>query len=462
MRRRRLIAIVLTLLMVLAMSTAAFAADGETTLNDSGEAGAFTTPDKPNTQGKKLMLQKEFVVYNVDGSAVNLPTITYAYTIDAATVSDITVTDAANKHNPEGSVTAPVKPGESGATVSNLVLAPSDDKTWNSGTDGVSNFETITVDFGSVVFTGAGVYRYVVTEKLASGFSYATSGVTESTETSVEGARKRYIDVYVRPAEGYTDGTKAADWDIYGYTCFYNNTNITDDNKTTVPVKTTGFVAGTTDGTNDTAFVADRYYTFNLTLRKTVVGDAYGATNVTFPFTVVFTNTTATRDFHIIASPEAADKGVVTIPNASVVVGLKSGETATFTGIPCGTSVEVYETNVATGVTYKVSTVLTKSTTSEEPRVDDQVTHGDAPTNAVAQADSKPAYQSTKATFSTNANEDTDVQYKVDITNTFVAISPTGVILRYAPYMLVLVGGLLLLGFGWKLLRRSRDEEETA
>ena len=107
------------------MSTAAFAADGETTLNDSGEAGAFTTPDKPNTQGKKLMLQKEFVVYNVDGSDVYAPTITYDYSIAAATVATgTTVTDSGNKHESGEPVTAPVKEGViTGVTISDIVLA---------------------------------------------------------------------------------------------------------------------------------------------------------------------------------------------------------------------------------------------------------------------------------------------------------------------------------------------------
>ena len=450
---RRVFALVLALVMVLAFSATALA-DG-TTLDANGEQGAFTEKDTPESQGKVLILNKELMAYNVSEDEVNAPTISYVYTIAAATVEEgTTVTDNSNKHNSDASVTAPVFAGENASDIVVDTVSWIPENKLNTDTDGEVNYKDITVDFSNVAFSKPGIYRYKITESLAEGFTYANTGVTETT-----GSHERYIDVYVRAADGYdaTDGITANDWDIYGFTCFYNNAKtITDANKATSAVKTTGFVAGSTDGTDDTAFTADSYYTFNLTISKTVVGDAYAAANTEFPFTVVFTNGTITKNIDIIGDPD--DPAVGTVNSASRVVKLKDGDEATYVGIPCGTSVEVYETNTATGVTYKVTTELTASNTPTTT-TDDSVIAGSEPDEAAPQ-DEKQAYQSTKATFTTTANADTDIEYAVAITNTFVAISPTGVILRYAPYMLILAGGILLLVLGTKLLRRSRREEE--
>ena len=452
---KKLAVLVLAVLLMTAMTTAAFA---DTTIGENGEQGAFTSPDTPVSQSKILVLEKELKAYNLDAPTINAPTISYTYTIAAATVpTDATVTDAPSKHASNSSVTVPVKAGLGTPTIANSgVVAWSPAETLTADTAGASNKKEIAIDFSSVVFTGAGVYRYVLNEALTDG-TYAASGVTET-----DGTHARYIDVYVRPVPtGFGTGLAAADWDIYGFTCFYNNSAaITEDNKTTVPVKTTGFVAGTSDGSQ--AVSADSYYTFNLTLTKTVVNDAYGASTVAFPFTVLFTNAAVTKNVDIIGTVEADTVSGWTNPAAAAlsagttngIVNIKSGGQIKYVGIPNGTAVEVYETNTATGVVYKVDTALT--TSSMTTSTDNSVTWGSAPSAAVSQS-TRAAYESTKATFSTTANADDDNDYTVAITNTLLTISPTGVTLRVAPYVLMLGAGLLLVFFSRR--RRARAED---
>ena len=263
MKLKKLSAILLAVMMLAVCATAwadTTLGDGTGTGDGLGEQGVFASPDAPTSQSKTLILEKEIRVYNLDESTVYGPTITYNYAVAPATVaSGTSVTDNANKHDPQGSVTTLVKEGI--GTLSATVSWANDEL--DANTDGTKNVKDISLDFSNVVFTGAGVYRYTITESLADGFSYDNTGVTETTGNHV-----RYIDVYVKPADTFTDGSTAAQWDIYGFTCFTNNQSITDANKSTAAVKTTGFVDGTTDGTDDTAFLADQYYTYNLTISK--------------------------------------------------------------------------------------------------------------------------------------------------------------------------------------------------
>lgn len=462
-------ALVLALVMVLAMSTTAFAAtnlgdDGSGT-DGVGEDGVFTSKDTPTSiTDKTLRLEKEIKVYNLDEATIKAPTISYTYSIAPATVaSGTTVTDSDKSgaiHDTGVTVTVPVKAGVGAPVIaSSGVVAWAATEDVNAGTDGVKNVKDISIDFSNVVFNGAGVYRYVITEALTDGYAYNTSGVTETT-ASAAGAHTRFVDVYVRPVtSGYTDGSTAAQWDIYGFTCFYNNTSITEANKGTGAVKTTGFVDGSTDGTSANAFLADQYYTYNLTISKTVVNDGYGAATVSFPFTVLFTNATVSAGT-IVTNGATAPTGTDFTHNTSVnlttgdlkgVATLKSGQQIKYVGIPNGTSVEVFETNVATGVTYKVDTNKDGTTTT-----DNAVISGTAPASAAHQA-TKADYESTASNLTTTAGADDDTAHSIAITNTLLTISPTGVTLRIAPYALMLGAGLFLVLF----TRRRKEENEA-
>ncbi|MBR3056726.1 MAG: hypothetical protein IKG93_02050 [Clostridiales bacterium] len=451
-------ALVISSIMIMSLSAAVFA-DG-TTLDTNGEQGAFSTPDTPVSQNKTLVLSKEITAYNLDENSVKAPTISYTYTIAAATVANgTTVTDKADKHNSNTSVTVPVKAGVGTPTIANSgVVAWTNADSMTTSTGGTANLKDISIDFSSVVFTGAGVYRYAITEALTGATdTYAASGVTGTT-----GTHTRFIDVYVRPAETFTDGTSADDWDIYGFTCFYNNTSITDGDKTTGAVKTTGFVAGTSDGS--TAVPADSYYTFNVIVSKTVVNDGYAAANTAFPFTVIMTNDTITKSIDVEGStsgtvsdwtnPAAAALSAATTKG---VVNIKSGGQVKYIGIPNGTSVEVYETNIVTGVTYKVDTAVTTNTTATT--TDNSVTWtSTAPTTAAAQANPKQDYESTKTTIVTTADQDDDNAYRIAVTNTLVNISPTGVIIRVAPYALLLGAGVVLFILSHRGKRKAEEE----
>ncbi|MBQ3979904.1 MAG: hypothetical protein II634_03830, partial [Lachnospiraceae bacterium] len=237
--------------------------------------------------------------------------------------------------------------------------------------------------------------------------------------------------------------------------------------KTTAAVKTTGFTEYTAlvnRALTETLYLPDSYYTFNVEIDKTVVNDAYAAKNHEFPFTVLFTNDAITKEVKIDATATKAtgfiDPAASALSGGAVkgIVSIKDGGSIKYYGIPCGTGVEVYETNDVKGVTYLVTTTVTGVT---DPTVEN-VTDGSTPTTVTAQAATKPAYQSTKTTIATTADADEENDYVIGVTNKLLNISPTGVALRYAPYLLILFGGIVLLILGRKWMRRLQKDEKTA
>lgn len=420
-------ALVLAVVMIMAMSTTAFATGADLT---GGEAGTWTAADTPIVQDKTINVKKELKSDNADDSTVNAPTMSYTYAITAATGGN-TVVDATTDHANSTAVTVTTKPGitENLTYTTSLSWGPAETLTEGS------NYKDIAINFSNVVFTGYGVYRYVITETPA---TYNIAGVTETTGTHV-----RYLDVYVKAADGYTDGTTAAQWDIYGYVCM-----AADSNVTTSTAKTNGFVevAESSSGAGD-GVDPDIYYSYNVTVSKTVSGDTYvQTTHAKFPFTVKFENATVTQNVLPIVSVNNSSYATVgTALTAGNINSITAHDptighegSVTYTGIPSGTKVTVFETNNQTGTTYSVTT-----------------TGGD--TNLSAEAVSAPnnsgnAISNAQTALAANTSK------TLAFTNTLSLISPTGVTLRIAPYALILAAGIIIL----LLARRRKEEPEEA
>lgn len=161
---KKLTALLLALIMVLAMNVNAFAAN---TNGEGGRIGEFETPDTPAIQTDTLIIYKEITAYNPESVTVNTPTITYNYTIGPATVATgTTITDNASRHGQingaDVTATVAVKAGVGVPTITNISLVPGTN-TLNASQYGTANRFPITIDFTSVDWaidgTGAGVYR---------------------------------------------------------------------------------------------------------------------------------------------------------------------------------------------------------------------------------------------------------------------------------------------------------------
>lgn len=441
--------------MVLALSSTAFADDPA--ILTGGEVGGFTSPDTPNLSNKQINIAKELTAYNVDETTIKAPTISYTYTIAAAD-ADKSITDATTDHDPAVAVTRTTFAGvTTGVSLSNSgVVAWTTADELTAAPTGAANYKHLTIDFGSVVFSKPGVYRYVINEALTSG-AYADAGVTENivaTDPATH-THTRYLDVYVKTSATFTDGSLATDWDIYGYVCMIENDDITPDGDTTTlgAVKTNGFTAATNDSV---ATSADSYYTFNVTVSKTLTGDAYSNSHQ-FPVHVDFTNaavvnnvlliaeTTGTvTDFAHNASAASSLDGLAKIANAGSIK---------YIGIPCGTTVTVYETNDVLGTTYEATLTV------DETAGNTKAISGTS-TPAAFAAYTEQAYNSLTGVVTTTADtiDNTANLHTIAIANVFSVISPTGVTLRIAPYALMLFAGITL----FIISRRRRNAAKEA
>lgn len=417
-------ALTLSAMLTLGMGINTFA-DNEATLTD----GVFGD-NTGNLVNEKLTIEKEITAYNPTAATINAPTISYAYTISAGS-ADKKITD-------NDGVVALTKAGVGEPSITSTVSWDTTE-TLTASSTGAANKKDITIDFSGVTFTGAGVYRYVITESLVSDYSYDNTGVTKGTKGEI-----RCLDVYVKDSD---DGTKtgADAYDVYGYALFMNDNDINGtaggDNTVTAAAKTTGFVA---DGTTD--LTADSYYTYNVTVSKTLVNDNAMRSHQ-FPFTVTFENSDITKNIDIIGTVTGtateADPAAGAITSLTAEPKIADGGTAVFTGIPVGTKVTVSEKNDVPGTTYKSEGVITTKETNDI----------DAAEKAIApDAVSNSAVINSTAKNTIAANDKT-----VAFTNTFDLISPTGVIFRVAPYAALLGGAFFIV----LLYLNRRKKEQT-
>jgi hypothetical protein len=474
---KKLSAVALALVMVMALCVPAFAGNNAPQSlrdTDDGNKKIGTVGDKAVEHAnvnEAVQIKKDITVYNtaIGNTNVNEPTATYTYTVTPVTevesgdnAPSITDTEGIKVNAKTGILTALAVSSTTATTATTaqnetsvattLAYSPTATTQFTASKTGSTNTKWVTFDFSNVVFTnGAGVYRYLITETISTTAgsdtkndtaAYTASGIVKGTT-----GNQRYLDVYVKqaPADTFNDNETADKdkWDVYGYALFAATTEGNIDSSS---YKTTGFVA-------DQNKTADAYYTYNVTISKTLVNDSVKESNK-FPFKVNFENDSVTAAVLPIVS--ANDNSKVTQPTLSAgaisTMDIESGMaiahtgSITFTGIPHGTTLTIDEQNNVPGTTYTVTTA--GGTTSES-----------AGKNVVpnAWASSSNGWTAVTAVLgvktSGDMNNDSDVT--VAFTNTLTNISPTGVTLRYAPYLAMMGAGIVAL----PLSLRKKEEE---
>lgn len=397
--------------MVAALGVSAMAAE----MPDTGIKEGSNLGDPVETT---ITLYKGLKFYNPDETQIQAPNISYAYAITAG--------DADKQITDDQGVSVKTKAGiTTGLTITGSV-AWTDADTVTASAAGTEDLKDIVISFANVTFNAAGVYRYVITETVTPG-DPAKAGVTDGGSSAT-----RYLDVYVK------DGDTAGTYVIYGYVCFEKNLDHIDDTNGTASadaVKTKGFVdASSTDAT----LTGDSYYTYNVTVGKTLVNDNANINNQ-FPFTVTFSNTTITENINLISK----NNGTVTLAEiaAAPINGLESkptianGGTVKYVGIPCGTTVNVFETNNVQTSAYKAKCDDADTTAAEK-----LINYNDA---------------SNTASVTTTAGETGEAK-TVTFVNTLELISPTGVALAILPFVILFTFGVGFLVAG--TAKRKEDE----
>ena len=434
---RKVASIFVATAMVAALGVSAMAAeldDGK--VGDNNPASALDT---------FIVFEKEITAYNPAGRTVNAPNITYKYVV-ASVSSGKTITD----NTTPTSVTAQTKPGPVDAVSFKDDI---DTISWSSTTDtldtaagGLKNAKKLQINFNPTKFEGPGVYRYKITETVAGELTKAQCGVIEGDISDT-----RYLDVYVRDPKSDEDpGLK-----IYGYVFFQNDNSINAkaaadaDDALVKAGKTDGFVATTNPTDTTKTLSADAYYTYNLTVGKTVVNDS-GHADYQFPFTVTFNNGTITQNIDIISEVSDSSKATLAEVGAAVLNDLSTNPkisdsaTVTYTGIPCGTSVTIKEKNDVTTATYTSVGVITTGKDEDNDK--------DAASKVIALNE-----DSNVVTIAAGAANAAGTDKEVQFTNTYELISPTGVALAVLPFVI-----LLGFGVGFMVVSTTKRKEDLA
>lgn len=409
---RKVASIFIATAMVAAMGVSAFAAP----IGDDGIKEGNTLGDPIDTS---ITLYKGLKFYNPDETSIQAPNISYSYTI-AAGDADKRITD-------DQGVSVLTKAGvnANSVTINSSAVAWTDADTVTASSGGAEDIKAFTLDFANVTFSAAGVYRYVITETPNPG-DPSTAGVTRVTgyETT------RYLDVYVKEDNNT--------FIIYGFVCFANQLGHMDDKNAknvAQAVKTKGFVDAKDSGD---PYTADAYYTYNVTVGKTLVNDTEHNDNK-FPFTVTFSNSTITQNIKLSSDISGTADLQAELASASInglesTANIAHGATVKYIGIPCGTTVDVFETNNVSTAAYTSKCEDADTTAAEKI-----ISLNEASNTASVKCDAD-AEGTTKA---------------VTFTNTLALISPTGVAMAILPFVI-----LLGFGIGFMVLGTIKRKEE--
>jgi len=458
-------ALLMALVMVLVLGNTAFAADGTNNTND--DKGSLDG-NPPNTAIKtvsnnQITLNKTLIVFNPEAVGVYEPNIQYTYSVSTVTVNPgATVTDDGSKNLPDKTpVTLNVKSGVTGglAVTSAAAFANTNTKV-NATKTGTLVEKNIVLTVDPTVFRAAGIYRYMLTDTTSVEALNAV-GITRPEGYKVD----RYIDLYVKN-DGKDATTGNPKFKIENAVVFAETSvaDPTTDDITTTTLKTTGYnesAQSDNDYTDDTA--ADHYYTYNLKVEKETTGNLADKTHQ-FPFAVAISDIKAAKITYAgvgIAAANAADEDVTTGTvtkgelSENSALKLKDGDSVTFYGIPFGAKATVSEYN-DTYDEYNAVKDVTKTTyASTEVKLAANVvlTSKDATKNAELANILIDAGKAHTAADTTQSSANTTLAH---FTNNLAEISPTGVVLRFAPYALMLVAGIVLL----VLSRRKNAKEE--
>lgn len=455
-------ALVLALVMVLAMGTTAFA--DTTDISNGGVTSDGTrSTDTFNALSNTVSINKGIVFINDETTNVYEPNITYTYVISGVDVTDggITVTDE-HSATPEhkavvydtNTLTGYVTNTDNKATVTFA-----DGNAFVSATAaGTEVKKAFTFTFVPSAFPHAGIYRFLITESVETNAREIAGIVSNATY-----AASRYLDVYVR------NGASALE--IYGYVLFEANSQNTSITNSTS--KSNGWVntATTGDPTN-----VDVYTTYNAYVQKHVSGSLADQTNA-FPFTISLDNNNATytRTTKVRVAATDAKAAVSTgttswtgtsdaqASNTYIALSGETDVTVTgtikhsgeigFYGLPVDSRITVVEETNNTYDVYTASATVADGTgTAATKNIDYKAasTATDYTTNVA----SAPLNRTGLAKL--NAAETFTAKKVIDFTNTITEISPTGVALRVAPYALILAAGVVLLVLSKK--RRTAED----
>ena len=463
-----------------------------------------------------VTVNKDIVLFNVDGSSILSPNITYSYDITPANVNTAKITtyapedlDTDGKTPKTGAVpvTVTVKPGTLAAVTTtnddtsttnkvegNITFGAADDTNHNDNTNKhaanaesvtrvdltkkVSSTMTITVnankiydpEYGNVGHTnaqvnGPGVYRYRI-EDVTAAATLTASGIERRYENHANNHDKYiYLDVYTK-YNSEKNGLL-----VYGYVLLKDvegNDNVSVNyNKDTASetLKITGFDTESEnneiygDGTvAKAALTSDAYHTYNVEVSKKTAGDL-ADTQHNFPFKVELSNTntvTSLDDFYYVITKDGT-------PQAEVITNLSNDGAWTLDGATQSTNLQLQNGDkiLITGLPVNTKIKVTETNDTADTYT---VSAKDTDNTALSVNNSTTSVSvnagTTAAMDNAFAVDNTTALDKIEFTNTLKDISVTGLMFSIAPFVFITIAGVALLVLVMKNRKNSDNKSK--
>lgn len=411
---KKVLAIVMTVAMVMAMGVSAYA----DTPNMPSE-GKYGATDQTLTEGINLL--KEIVFVNPDGASVYEPNITFNYEVQLVdSTTPAKITDATNN-------SASVRPGPAGglSVVESVTFSASNDIVSTQGT-GAAVLKPIALTVNLSAFEGvAGIYRYKIHESVnADDFQKAS---LMRSENYVE---DRFIDVYVKNGESGLE--------VYGFTCFEGS--VDSSIGATYEGKNSGFT-----NHNDLQDV-DVYYTYNVSVTKVIKGTLADMLHK-FPFTVTVSGQDANAKYQYKLADAEANTDAL-LGGDAIEQALGNNKTIEIYGLPANATIAVSENN-NTADAYAL--VISNDKAGAVNTFDEAIAAGvDAAMSDAAVAVSNYS-AGVVATVAAPEQQYGAIQFQ----NTLDAVSPTGLVIRFAPYV-------IMFGLAWLVVFTTKKQNEDA
>jgi len=424
---KRIGALVFALIMTMGVTATVFADPADLTNGKAGEL--YTSENEGAKVDNTVSIDKQIVIFNTtDNTDVHNPNIAYNYTINGAG-GDFLITDG---DGDQGKIYTGITTALDSATKS-VTFSSAD--TTEAGTKGAVAEKSFEVTFNPDAFTHAGIFRYVISE--ADNSTGRTAAGIARKGTDVD----RILDVYVRVDSNDDDGdTSKTDFVIYGYVLMTANSSVKASNLEDgdESMKTNGFLP---DYNAETGVVTkgDYYNTYNLQVKKAVKG-TLADKNEDFPFGIALSNAAITAQPVVELAGQAtglaafAVDGTLSVGNGASdsTLKLKDTEFVTITGIPAEITSTVTEYNSSYDI-YK-------------PNITDTaVTGGTATyTSANVQPGGTAVISAVTGTNTSTTNALIAGDLVLTVTNEIEIVSPTGIVMRFAPYVLIVAAGIIL------------------
>ena len=417
--KKKIIMLVITIMMIVTSVFNAFA-----TASTSGTTNAYSGVE---TTENVLNITKEIVFINDEDTTVREPNIVYIYTIGEVQPGSAAITSPDANNIP---TTISVKAGPLSAVTGNTTATTSevsftDIVTSNANAAGISNSKNAIFTFDPAQFQNPGIYRYSLVE--STNVDKSTVGIVEKAEYSAT----RFLDVYVH--------WNNDNLEIYGYVLYEGtqSDSITYNSAPDLAKKSPGYIdMNHSDGLQD----VDTYTTENLYINKTVTGSLADRNN-DFPIHLTLTAPAGLNNIKLDVT--TSNNGMLNVSNDTignhiaawgVVDGtVRNGSQIVIRGIPTGVTLTATETN-NTLDSYRV-----KAGTSSE--AEDLLSENTVAGGAISAASSSLII---------------DKKSDFYLTNSLNEISPTGYTARFAPYGIMLGGGVALFAI---LKYRNKNRE---